>query len=126
MTSYVDTNERAQLCDDGCFRGLWIDDTRPVPEHLHALGWCWARSFHEAIMKLELMDFEEVSVDHDLASFYGNTELTGYHIVLWLVQRKNNGDYVPPVIHAHSANPVGRRNMEETIKRYLSSDSPAQ
>lgn len=120
MTTYVDTNESAQLCADGCFRGLWIDDVRPVPEHLRIKGWCWARSFHEAIMKLELMDFEEISVDHDLASFYGNKEMTGYDILLWLVQRKIDGNHVPLRIYVHSANPVGHERMQGVVDRYLS------
>lgn len=103
----------------GTFSKLYIDDLRPLPDTYDPEVWTLARSFHEAILKLELIEFDEISIDHDLASFYGNTELTGYHIVLWLVQRKQDGLYVPPKIFVHSANPVGVRNMEETIKRYL-------
>lgn len=103
----------------GTFIGLWIDDTREIPPDLLELGWTSARSFHEAIFKLELIEFQSVSIDHDIASFYGYTELTGYHIVKWLVQRKMDGLYVPSDIRVHSANPVGVENMQSTIDRYL-------
>lgn len=101
------------------FVGLYVDDERDLPIHLAEKGWCKASSFHEAIVKLDILEFEELSLDHDLASFYGYKELTGMDIVNWLVQRKMDGLYVPPKIYVHSANPVGSRNMMETIKRYL-------
>jgi hypothetical protein len=102
----------------GTFIGLWVDDCRPLPDDLAEAGWCCAPTFHESILKLELMEFKEVSLDHDIASFYGNKEMTGYDILMWLVERKMNGLFVPPVVHVHSANPVGRKKMLETIERY--------
>lgn len=104
---------------DHTYKALWVDDQRPIPLDLGSEGWCSARSFHEAIFKLELFDFEEISLDHDLGSFYGNKELTGMDIVWWLVARKHQGLYVPPVIHVHSANPVGHSNMVDAIQRFL-------
>lgn len=101
------------------FHGLYVDDIRDLPKKFGS-GWCSARSFHEAILKLELIDFDEVSLDHDIASFYGNKEMTGYDILLWMVQRKMDGKHVPTTIHVHSANPVGVERMEGVIKRYLS------
>lgn len=101
------------------FIGLYVDDERELPECYDQREWTVSRTFHEAILKLELMEFEIVSLDHDLASFYGNKEMTGMDIVNWLVMRKMDGFYVPPTIIVHSANPVGVKNMEETIKRYL-------
>ena len=82
-------------------------------------GWDRAYNFHEAIFKLDLIQYEEVSLDHDLASFYGFKELTGYDIVKWLAQRKMDGLYVPSVVKVHSANPVGVANMQSVIERYL-------
>ena len=101
------------------FVGLYVDDVRPLPDHLVKKGWTQAFSFHEAILKLELLDFAELSLDHDLASFYGAKEMTGYDITLWLAQRKHNGLYVPRKIYVHSANPVGVANMQSVIDRYL-------
>lgn len=108
-----------QMINDTTFVGLWVDDMRPVPDRLIERGWCWARSFHEAILKLELMNFDEISLDHDLGSFYGNKEMTGQDIVWWLVQRKGQDKFIPRVVHVHSANPVGHHAMVETIKRHL-------
>lgn len=101
---------------------LWVDDERPQPEDTNECQWLVAKNFHYAITLLEYNDFDEVSLDHDLgpASVYGNTELTGYHIVKWLVQRKMDGLYVPLVVKVHTANPVGRDNMQAMIDRYLS------
>lgn len=102
------------------FKGLWVDDVRPLPTELS--DWTTATSFHEAIVKLELLEFEELSLDHDLASFYGHREMTGYDIALWLADRKEQNLYIPPIIKVHSANPVGRKNIEAVIKRYLIND----
>lgn len=102
----------------GHFIGLWIDDERELPSDLCEAGWCKSSTFHEAVVKLELMEFKEVSLDHDLGCFYGNREMTGYDILMWLVDRKINGLYVPPVVKVHSANPPGRKKMQETIDKY--------
>ena len=97
------------------FHKLWVDDEREIPDN----SWDRAYSFHEAIFKLDLLQYDEVSLDHDLASFYGYTEMTGYHIVQWLVQRKMDGEHVPSKVAVHSANPVGRDNMQALIDKHL-------
>jgi hypothetical protein len=78
-----------------------------------------ARSYKEAIDFLDSEQFDEVSLDHDIASFVGGREKTGYDIAMWLAERKNNGLYVPPIVRCHSANPVGRANIEAVVTRYL-------
>jgi len=102
----------------GTFTGLWVDDVRPTPDELILEGWCRAPSFHEAVLKLELMEFQTVSLDHDLGCYYGNKEMTGYDILMWLVERKISGLYVPSVVLVHSANPVGHQRMAEVIEQY--------
>lgn len=106
------------------FNALWIDDVRTAPDDTEK--WCWtsARSFHEAVFKLELMTFDRVSFDHDLASFYGYKEMTGYDVALWLVQRKLDGHHVPTQFSVHSANPVGHERIQGVIDRYLLPESP--
>ncbi len=101
------------------FTGLWVDDERPMTDEMIENGWCKAPTFHEAVLKLELIEFQVVSLDHDIASFYGNKEMTGYDILMWLAQRKMDGLYVPPEIRIHTANPVGRVNMEAILKQYF-------
>lgn len=101
-------------------KSLYVDDLRELPSSYSSTGWDVARSFHEAITKLEQYDYQVLSLDHDLASFYGSKEMTGYDIALWLADRKMNGKYVPQQIFVHSANPVGVKNIQAVIDRYLS------
>lgn len=104
------------MCD---LKKLWIDDVRPLPKEYKDSGeWTIARTAWEALFKLEIMDIEEVSLDHDLASFVGNREITGYDILNWLVDRKVHKQPVPKKVSVHSANPVGVRQMNATIQRY--------
>lgn len=102
-------------------RILFVDDERSPPEKDAAIT-VVARNYNAAINFLTFHKFQEVSLDHDLASFTNDgKEKTGYDVALWLADRKfNNTGYVPPVVRCHSANPAGRANIESVIKRYLS------
>ena len=95
---------------------LYVDDVRIIPE-----GWDYARNYSEAIVKLLTIEYDEISLDHDIASYDVNgKEMTGYDIVMWLATRKMLGQgHVPNIIHCHSANPVGRKNIESVVNRYL-------
>ena len=104
-------------CKMSGFTALWVDDVRPIPSD-YGSEWCSARNAYEALLKLEIIEFQIVSLDHDLATFVGNKELTGYDILIWLVERKISGKYVPEVIRVHSANPVGRDRMNAVIQQY--------
>lgn len=95
-------------------RRLYVDDLRPCPE-----GWDVARNFHQAIVMLDTGDYDEVSLDHDIASFYGNKEMTGNDVLQYLIMKKLEGAKVPTTIHVHSANPVGVKKMQEDIDRYF-------
>ena len=100
-------------------RILFVDDLRWPPADERRDETAIARSYNEAINLLSNHRFEEVSLDHDIASFVGGKEKTGYDIALWLAERKNDGLFVPPIVKCHSANPVGRANIEAVVKRYL-------
>jgi hypothetical protein len=105
------------------FKGLWVDDERPLPEEYAEAGWTSAPTFHEAILKLELIEFDEVSLDHDLGirSVYGNREMTGYDILNWLERRKIMEEgYTPPIVHVHTANSEGRRKMDLIVQEHFS------
>ena len=126
-------NNLAQL-GDGPILGLWVDDIRPLPSDLigpqfdnpisGAHWWAVATTFHDAIVVLEQYpNIKYVSLDHDIASFYGQREMTGYDILLWLAQRKQDGFAVPIEYAVHSANPVGKANMQAIIDCYFSADS---
>ena len=97
--------------------GLYVDDIRDPKDD--SINWTVVRTFHEAIVALEKEDYwEVVSLDHDLGCYYGNKEMTGRDILNWLIARKLEGGYTPPIIRVHSANPVGCATMEEDINRY--------
>ena len=105
------------------FNALWIDDTCPQPQDTDQWRWTCARSFHEAILKLELIEFDRVSFDYDLASFYGDREMTGYDIALWLVQRRVAGFHVPLVYDVHSAPQIEHQRIQGVIDMYLVPES---
>jgi len=100
-------------------KGLYVDDIRDLPEIYE--GWDVARNYEEAIRLLTVNVYECVSLDHDIASWdKSGREMTGYDIALWLVNRAHEGtEYVPPKVIVHSANPVGVKNIQGVIDRYL-------
>lgn len=91
---------------------IWVDDIREVPQ-----GYLWARSVDEAkaiIEKIENGDglVELLDLDHDLGDFarFGGDAIK---LLDYLCERETFYD-----IKIHTANPVGRANMERVIERY--------
>ena len=91
-------------------RVLYIDDIR-FPEYFHQIGAtiCVARNYEEAIQSINACNFDLISLDHDLGE-----EKTGYDIAKYIVE---NQIKVPPIA-IHSANPVGRLNIEHLLTHY--------
>jgi hypothetical protein len=91
---------------------VFLDDTRKEPEG-------WVRCFwpHEVIALVETGRVDVVSLDHDLGD---DEKGTGYDVCKWLEEKVFtegfDGDFVPPVMEIHSANPVGRDRMEFAIQ----------
>ena len=91
---------------------LWIDDVRPAPE-----GYVWRKSVNEAIDLLSdlinfgIDDIEVIDIDHDAGDYASDG---GDYIKLldWL---EETGCNYP--IRIHSANVVGRQNMEAICRR---------
>jgi hypothetical protein len=93
---------------------LYLDDVRDPPD-----GWQVVRTYDEAIRLLSTQKYEEISLDHDLGCFDANgKEYTGYDLLKWLIERKLNGEYVPPKIRIHTMNSVGMAKMIFSVKRY--------
>ena len=89
---------------------LFVDDTRPCPA-----GWVLARTYKEAMAHLFYCSngVSEVSLDHDLGE-----EKTGYDIACAIEEVAHTFDnYNPPLIHCHSANPVGIKRIETVAKK---------
>lgn len=104
---------RNQMAVRDGFVRLWLDDVRPAPR-----GWYWATTAMEAFDVLQGCYVTEASLDHDLGDA---SVFTGYDLLLWLTeyQEAMGLNYWPlrrPQIH--SANPVGRQNMQSVIDRY--------
>src|SRR6187551_2241139 len=88
---------------------IWLDDERKNPP-----GFFWAKTVEQAQEIFKNYDVLEVSLDHDL----GENELTGYDFVCWIEKKIAFGTwkYRIPEFHIHSANPVGRKNMQKAIE----------
>lgn len=92
--------------DDDPERDSWVDDT-----------WTITRNLLECFSLLceNMGNVEVLSLDHDL----GELEGTGYDLVMFLEIELGSGSMNPRVLpnrfEIHSANPVGRKNMQASI-----------
>ena len=91
---------------------IWLDDLRPVPQ-----GYEGAKSVNEAIALIEEAEsrgteIEVLDLDHDLGDYYfdGGDALK---LLDWLAERET---FYP--VEIHTANSVGRANMERMLARY--------
>lgn len=89
--------------DDDPVRDSWVDDT-----------WTIVRTASEAWELLQTNVVEEISLDHDLGN---DNDGTGYTIIRFLERWAFDGRWfqIPEKITIHSANPVGRKNMQAAI-----------
>lgn len=90
---------------------LYVDDIRIAPE-----GWTQAWNAKEALLFLQKGDVTHMSLDHDLGD---PGEPTGYDIMCWLEQWVYMEDVPVPYITFHTANPVGRANMQACLDGIL-------
>lgn len=94
---------------------LWLDDIRMMPDTYthHAISVNHAK---EIIMEAENKneEIEIISCDHDLGD-YSKDGGDGIKLLDWLVERET---FYP--IKLHTANPVGRANMQRMIDRFWS------
>jgi len=90
---------------------VYLDDLRTEPE-----GWVLVKTAQEAIDLLITNDVAEISLDHDLGEEENGT---GYDVITWLEEAVYERNFKPPVIHIHTANPVGRDKMEAVVRNIL-------
>ncbi len=91
---------------------IWVDDIREVPD-----GYIGTKSVNETICLIEKLEaegqmIELIDLDHDLGD-YAIDGGDAIKILDFLAERET---YYPIAIH--TANPVGRANMERMINRY--------
>lgn len=90
---------------------IYLDDVRPCPK-----GWELAETAWYAIDLLKTEDVTHISLDHDLGP---ESAGTGYDVLKWIEEEVFTAGYEPPRMTVHSANPVGRRRMEQAIQSIL-------
>lgn len=88
---------------------LYVDDIR-FPEYFHQIGAhiTVTRTYVETIKCID-ENYDVISLDHDLGE-----EKTGYDIAKYIVENKIKVG----IIAIHSANPVGRFNIEQLLSHY--------
>ncbi len=91
---------------------IWVDDLRPVPP-----GFAWAHSVNEAIRLIEQAEqsgeaIELLDLDHDLGD-YASDGGDAIKLLDYLAER----EFFYPIA-IHTANPVGRANMQRMVQRY--------
>jgi hypothetical protein len=107
---------------------LFLDDHRDPNDYMpDQENWTWAKTAEEAISCLKTGFVEYATLDHDLTDeqmvrggyeekIYDDGVKSGYDVCLWL---EENPQYWPPKgCKVHSANPAGRRRMQQVIDRH--------
>lgn len=89
---------------------LYVDDIR-FPEYFHQIGAeiTVARTYDEAIQYID-DSYDIISLDHDLGE-----DKTGYDIAKYIVE---NNIKIARGFKVHSANPVGKFNIEQLLTHY--------
>lgn len=100
---------------------LYLDDLRDVPEDFE----CFVRSYKHGVEFVKRYGIPHfISFDHDLGEDEnGNLLPTGYDFAKWLVETDMDNMYggFPEnfSFNVHSANPVGKENIESYLNNYL-------
>ena len=97
---------------------IWVDDERPAPE-----GYTFeCKTVWETIMAIVVssysIDHEDImlDLDHDAGEYsrYGGDYINILNFLEYIDQRAEGDDQI--LVHLHSANPVGVKNMRRVIK----------
>ncbi len=84
---------------------IWLDDVREIPAGLD--GWVWMTTGEEAVEALKIGGVKQISFDHDLGE-----GMSGYDVAK-IIEKMAFYDNIEPIVwHIHSANTVGRKNIE--------------
>lgn len=98
---------------------IWVDDERPAPEGYDFV----AKSVCEAMMALTMAVYTQTNnerilldLDHDAGEYrrYGGDYITILNFLEYIDQKIEGYDQI--LVHLHSANPVGVKNMRAVIK----------
>ena len=87
---------------------VWLDDVRPPPKG-YDIHVATARGAI-GILRTGMVTF--ISFDHDLGA---GVNKTGYDVAKWIEENAYSGLLRPIEWEIHSANPVGRNNIEKAM-----------
>lgn len=93
---------------------IWLDDVRNPPDD----SWTWVKNKSEAIPLLMSGDVTHVSFDHDLGEIHTGYDLAK-DIEKWAFEDYHNmyaWKFPKLTWDIHSANPVGRKNIEMAMR----------
>lgn len=99
---------------------LYLDDLRPLPNDSYFL----VRSYDEAVNYVKQNGIPNfISFDHDLGVNENDNLLpSGYDFAKWLVEMDMENIFIFPndfSFFVHSANPIGKTNIETYLNNYL-------
>ena len=100
---------------------LYVEDIRMPKDDDFII----VRSFEDAVLFIQQNGIPNyISFDHDLGcDKFDNIYPTGYDFAKWLVEMDLDDIYKFPKnfkFNVHSANPIGKRNIESILNNYLS------
>ena len=109
---------------------LWLDDYRDPSDKeqdwmvFSCLGRdCeihWVKDYNEFTTWITENGLPDgINFDHDLEDYKENNETTGFHCAKWLVEYCMDNNKKLPKWSSHSANPVGRDNINNLLFNYL-------
>lgn len=101
---------------------LYIDDIRiPSDTGFDNKDFCIARNWWQAVNIIKFAKPQEIHFDHDLGEV--SDVRTGYGVAKFLIEQDmyEKDDYITKdfKFFVHSANPVGKKNIEELLNSYL-------
>lgn len=115
---------------------LYLDDIRNPSDTFKTTNnseWVIVRSYKDFVQVVTQLGRPLiVSFDHDLAhehypvngnfdapiDYESHTEKTGFHAATWLVEYCLLHGHELPECHVHSANPVGRKNIQMLLQSW--------
>jgi hypothetical protein len=115
ISCFLKIKDRVPIMSDDI--KLWLDDQLDnpgMPARHTPVDWVGVKTAQEAIDVLKTGNVTHISLDHDL----GDEKIvgTGYQVTRWIEAAAHDG-ILPRIEWAiHSANPVGRKNMEAALR----------
>jgi len=95
---------------------IWLDDVRPMPNQFDV----WAKNAFFCIGLILAGNVDYISFDHDLGIGENESDLsennTGYFVAKQIEKWAADKFISPIAWDVHSANPVGRKNIEMAMK----------